>query len=237
MLTFGVKSHRADREGQNVNAEKAAQEQPEGSTCNLGNNPRTQSRHGMGQRMFDGAAAFFQQVEGTFHALSHAAARRTGTTAREARERVRGKSSPAAAHAATVNAANAEDEDASPAPAGKLLCEVTLAFAAGAASVRMRSRCATTHSRAEPCASTSSIVHRVGGQIGAKFDRRRRQRGEVHRKRRIGGQAQGIIAVAPVFDECNVRMCDGCFFSGLHQTCLDSVSLCTALYRKRLVLN
>ena len=65
---------------------------------------------------------------------------------------------PAAAHAATVNAAKAEAEEASPVPAGKLLWEMMRAFRLIEARARTRSRCVETRSRAEAVASASSIV-------------------------------------------------------------------------------
>ena len=145
---------------------------------------------------------------------------------------------PAAAHAATVNAAKAEAEEANPVPAGKLLCEMTLALVLMQARARTRSRCATTRSRAEAVASASSIV-----TLSASRSERNStvvvvvKRRQVHRKRRVSRQTQGLVAIAPVLDEGDVRMCDSCSFLGLHQTCPDVVLLRTALYRKMLVLD
>ena len=70
-------------------------------------------------------------------------------------------------------------------------------------------------------------------RIVERDGRRRRQAGHVHRQGGVGREAQQGIAVAPVFNEGDIRECLGCCFPNLHVTQMTFSSFSTASVPRR----
>ena len=114
---------------------------------------------------------------------------------------------PAASLAARARAAKADADEAMPAPDGKLFSLTTSARASRPRRPRTRSRMTATRCQGGTGHLMPIDDQFVKGQGRLKADRGARvQAIEVHRNRAVGRQAQGIIPIAPVLDEGDVRM-------------------------------
>ena len=118
---------------------------------------------------------------------------------------------PAALAAANASEANAEAEEAIPVPIGKLFSLVTCAPSPMPLRLRTRSRNSLTRESAWPSAGEPVEDQRVGGEFGTEPDACARvQPFQVDRDRAVGGEVQVGVAVAPVFDQGDVRVGERC---------------------------
>ena len=112
-----------------------------------------------------------------------------------------------AATAAIVSAANADADEAMPAPMGKLLRESTWARSFVPSRRRSPSRCACTRCSAATVEASPLIVKLSASRFRRPaHSGRAMQRRQVHAERAVGWQPQLMVAIAPILDECYVGM-------------------------------